>query len=243
MLREYAQKWADRRDFQTLTTALGPLLDPSRPECPHIRKPSAGWAGYIHGASVIFGWYISQGDLVTVLSQPPPQRFHPSGLTYYQTVEEPIIKGRLGNKAVGRIVVIHPTVGGKAEDFQYGMWPHDELSLWTTKFGIPQIVIYWRAVKGEKDQRRMQALKTPIESKTAPKAKATTENTERSQPKTLRKSKKKRKKKKRKNEKGCTGSESIAEHLAPSNGAGKSKLPAVIPATHKKEKAENKKKA
>lgn len=159
MLREYAQKWADRRDFQTLTTALGPLLDPSRPECPHIRKPSAGWAGYIHGASVIFGWYISQGDLVTVLSQPPPQRFHPSGLTYYQTVEEPIIKGRLGNKAAGRIVVIHPTVGGKAEDFQYEMWPHDELSLWTTKFGIPQIVIYWRAVKGEKDQRRMQALK------------------------------------------------------------------------------------
>ncbi|KAJ0135270.1 Uncharacterized protein HZ326_21694 [Fusarium oxysporum f. sp. albedinis] len=213
MLREYAQKWADRRDFQTLTTALGPLLDPSRPECPHIRKPSAGWAGYIHGASVIFAWYISQGDLVTVLSQPPPQRFHPSGLTYYQTVEEPIIKGRLGNKAVGRIVVIHPTVGGKAEDFP----------------------ILFQYLTSESQ--------TPIESKTAPKAKATTENTERSQPKTLRKGKKKRKKKKRKNEKGCTGSESIAEHLAPSNGAGKSKLPAVIPATNRKKKAENKKKA
>lgn len=159
MLREYAQKWADRHDYQTLTTALGPLLDPSHPDFPHHQRPSAGWVGYMHGASVIFAWYISQGDLVTVLSQPPPQRFHPSGLTYYQTVEEPIIKGRWGDRPVGKIVVIHPTVGGKAQEFKYEMWPHDELSLWTMYFGIPQIVIYWRAIKEEKDLKHIQVLK------------------------------------------------------------------------------------
>lgn len=103
MDRAQAQRWADSRNLQTLTTALGPLLDPSDPDCPHGPKSSAGWARYIHGASVIFAWYISQGDLVTVLSQPPPQRFHPSGRTYYQTIEEPIIKGRLCNKPVNKI--------------------------------------------------------------------------------------------------------------------------------------------
>jgi hypothetical protein len=113
----------------------------------------------MHGASVIFAWFISQGDLVTVVSQPPPQRFHPSGLTYYQTVEEPIIKGRFCNKPVGKIVVIHPTVGGKAEDFPYELWPCDELFLWTTNFVTPKHVTHWRAVKKEKALRHIQVLK------------------------------------------------------------------------------------
>ncbi|KAH7000957.1 hypothetical protein EDB80DRAFT_647862 [Ilyonectria destructans] len=152
MLRKTAQRWADERDFQTLTTALGPLLNPSHPDCPHDRKSSGGWAKYIHGASVLFAWYISQTDLVTVLSQPPPQRFHPSGQTFYQMVEEPIIKGKLGNRAVSKIVVVHPTIGGAA-DFTYEMWPHDEPSLWTMNFGIPDIVIYWRQVKAKKPQQ------------------------------------------------------------------------------------------
>ncbi|KAH7131724.1 hypothetical protein B0J13DRAFT_508831 [Dactylonectria estremocensis] len=159
MERKKAQKWADKRNFQTLTTALGPLLDPSHPDCPHHPKPSVGWKKYIHGASVIFAWYISQGDLVTVLSQPPPQRFHPSGRTYYQMVEEPIVKGKMDNKPVEKIVVVHPTVGGKAEEFKYEMWPHDEFSLWTKNFGIQEIVIYWRKVKGEKKQQITKVLK------------------------------------------------------------------------------------
>lgn len=155
MLRATAQRWADERDFQTLTTALGPLLDPSHPDCPHGRKPSAR---YLHGASVLFAWYISQADLVTVLSQPPPQRFHPSGQTFYQTVEEPIIKGKLGNRAVRKIVVVHPTVGGAA-DFTYEMWPHDEPSLWTMNSRMPDIVIYWRQVKAKKPQQNSSITK------------------------------------------------------------------------------------
>ncbi|EEU34845.1 uncharacterized protein NECHADRAFT_88435 [Fusarium vanettenii 77-13-4] len=75
------------------------------------------WKGYIHRASVIFAWFISQADSVTVLSQPPPQRFHPSGRTFYQTVEEPIIQ------------VMHLTMGGKAEDFRYEIWPSDKSPL------------------------------------------------------------------------------------------------------------------
>ncbi|RSL97958.1 hypothetical protein CEP52_010622 [Fusarium oligoseptatum] len=153
MHRAQAQGWADKRKLQTLTTALGPLLDPSSPDCPHHPKSPSGWIRYIHGASVIFAWYISQGDTVTVLSQPPPQRFHPSGKTYYQTVEEPIIQGRMGNKPVKKIIVVHPSVGGKAEDFKYEMWPQDEVYVWTKAFGTRKIVIHWRPVQGEKSTK------------------------------------------------------------------------------------------
>ncbi|KAF5257759.1 hypothetical protein FOXYS1_11697 [Fusarium oxysporum] len=105
MLREHAQQWADAHGFQTLTTALGPLLyhgDPS----PQTQAPPR----YIHGASIIFAWFVSQGDLVTVLSHPPPLLFHPSGQTFYQLYEEPIIKGKMGNRPVGRIDTAHPVI-------------------------------------------------------------------------------------------------------------------------------------
>ncbi|EWZ79498.1 hypothetical protein FOWG_16403 [Fusarium oxysporum f. sp. lycopersici MN25] len=105
MLREHAQQWADAHGFQTLTTALGPLLyhgDPS----PQTQAPPR----YIHGASIIFAWFVSQGDLVTVLSHPPPLLFHPSGQTFYQLYEEPIIKGKEGDRPVGRIDTAHPVI-------------------------------------------------------------------------------------------------------------------------------------
>ncbi|KAM0282076.1 hypothetical protein ACHAPQ_009722, partial [Fusarium lateritium] len=146
MLRETAQKWADAHDFQTLTTSLGPLLHPGDPDCPHGHKSQNQWSKYFHGASIVFAWFISQGDLVTVLSQPPPQRFHPSGQSFYQLYEEPIIKGKLGNRPVKRIVVAHPTIK-LAINFTYEMWPDDKPSLWTEAFGMPDIVIYWRKVK------------------------------------------------------------------------------------------------
>jgi hypothetical protein len=153
MTREKAQRWADKHNLQTLTTALGPLLSPSHPHFSFHLKPFTGWKGYIHGASVLFAWYISQADSVTVLSQPPPQRFHPSGRTFYQTVEEPIIQGKMENRHVKKITVVHPTVGGKAEDFRYEMWPSDKSPLWTKKFGRRDTGICWRAVKGQKKQQ------------------------------------------------------------------------------------------
>ncbi|EFY85946.1 hypothetical protein MAC_08029 [Metarhizium acridum CQMa 102] len=93
--REVAQGWADKHHLQTLTTVMGPLMDIHDPRCPRRHKGHDAWSAYVHGASVLFAWYIAGGDIVTVLSQPPPQRFNPTGEAYYQTVEEPIITGKL----------------------------------------------------------------------------------------------------------------------------------------------------
>jgi hypothetical protein len=62
--------------------------------------------------------YISRGEKVTVISPPPPERFHPSGQTNYQAIEEPIVKGMLGTSAISRIKMVHLTVKG-AENFYY----------------------------------------------------------------------------------------------------------------------------
>ncbi len=157
MHREVAQEWADKHGFQTLTTAMGPLMDPNSPKCPKATKGHKSWPKYVHGASVVFACYISEGDIATVLSQPPPQRFHPSGRTYYQMIEEPILKGKYGNRPVRKIVVVHPTVG-KAAEFTYELWPHDEPSLWTASFGIPDTVRYWRQVKLPRKESKVNAL-------------------------------------------------------------------------------------
>ncbi|KAG5809071.1 hypothetical protein H9Q74_009278 [Fusarium xylarioides] len=141
MLREHAQQWADTHGLQTLTTALGPLLyrgDPSHQTQVRSR--------YIHGASIIFAWFVSQGDLVTVLSHPPPLFFHPSGQTFYQLYEEPIIKGKMGNRPVGRIHTAHPAVE-IASDFIYQLWPCDISWFWIKIFGIPDIEFRWRQTK------------------------------------------------------------------------------------------------
>ncbi|KAF5544679.1 major facilitator superfamily transporter [Fusarium phyllophilum] len=144
MFREQAQKWADAHELQTLTTALGPLLyrgDPS----PQTQAP----ASYIHGASIIFAWFVSQGDSVTVLSHPPPLFFHPSGQTFYQLYEEPIIKGNMGNRPVGRIDTAHPFIE-TAIDFIYQIWPYDNSSLWKKTFGNQDIDLPWRQTKTHK---------------------------------------------------------------------------------------------
>jgi hypothetical protein len=89
---------------------------------------------YVKGASAIFAWYISRGERVTVLLPPPPERFHPSGQTNYQEIEEPIVKGILGTSAVSRIEMVHPTVKG-AENIYYQIWPVDNTITWTARFG------------------------------------------------------------------------------------------------------------
>ncbi|EWG54969.1 hypothetical protein FVEG_17437 [Fusarium verticillioides 7600] len=141
MLREQAQQWADAHGLQTLTTALGPLLYHGDPSPQTQARPR-----FIHGASIIFAWFISQGDLVTVLSHPPPLFFHPSGQTFYQLYEEPIIKGKMGNRPVGRIHTAHPAVE-IATDFIYQLWPCDISWFWIKIFGIPDIEFRWRQTK------------------------------------------------------------------------------------------------
>lgn len=149
MLREQAQIWADERDMQTLTTAMGPLMDTRTPICLYSQKSPNAWSKYIHGASAVFAWHIAKGDIVTVLCPPPPQRFHPSGLAYYQTIEEPILRAAIGDGAALRIELVHPLVHG-AEDFRYQFLPSDEIETWTAAHGTTTCrVCTWRKVKGD----------------------------------------------------------------------------------------------
>ncbi|KAH8177917.1 hypothetical protein LIA77_02999 [Sarocladium implicatum] len=149
LTRETSQAWANAENLQTLTTAMGPLMNTDDPACPRSRMNDKQWTRYIHGASALFALKISRGNTVTVLTQPPPERFHPSGLTSFQGIEEPIIKGRLGNRPVRRIKVAHPTVSG-AGGRSYELWPRDSSATWISTFGLSTIQITWRAVSTKK---------------------------------------------------------------------------------------------
>lgn len=152
MLREQAQTWADERNLQTLTTAMGPLMDPRTPTCPYSRMSSPAWSRYVHGASAVFAWHIAKGEVVTVLCPPPPQRFHPSGRAYYQTIEEPILRAAITDGATLRIDLVHPRVHG-AEDYRYQFLPHDEMDAWVAIYGTTDCrKCAWRMIKGYQPQ-------------------------------------------------------------------------------------------
>ncbi len=146
--RGLAQKWADNHDMQTLTTAMGPLMDSSHDSCLQSSKSADAWGKYMKGASTIFAWHISRGERVTVLLPPPPNRFNPFGASTYQTIEEPILKGVFGHCGVSRIDAAHPTVRG-AENFIYQLWPVDEIFSWLAKYhGLPARLPRWRRPSG-----------------------------------------------------------------------------------------------
>ena len=84
MLQPIAQKWTDDRGMQTLTTAMGPLKNRKHSTCRRIGRSDTQWSNYMKGASVLFAYYITRGETVTLLCPPPPSRFHPSGWTNYQ---------------------------------------------------------------------------------------------------------------------------------------------------------------
>lgn len=145
--REEVQHWADAHGLQTLTTAMGPLMNTDDPLCPKEKKSKQQWSKYIKGASVIFAWYIAKGEKVTVLSPPPPQRFNPSGMTTYQAIEEPILKWAIAGGANLRIEMVHPTVKG-AEDFAYEVWPVNQTATWVAAFGLKNLQKRpWRSTK------------------------------------------------------------------------------------------------
>ncbi|OAQ62735.1 hypothetical protein VFPPC_11208 [Pochonia chlamydosporia 170] len=166
MYRKDAQEWADKHGMQTLTTAMGPLMDTSDSLCPRQNKSYAAWSRYIHGASAVFSWYIAGGDLVTVLSQPPPQRFNPTGEAYYQTIEEPIIMGKLCNRHVGHIRVVHPCIK-EAQDFTYEMWPEDHSSSWINLYGRKPWRYNWRSTTLTESMRRLKVRKVAIHTDSA----------------------------------------------------------------------------
>ena len=195
--RDEAQHWADKHGMQTLTTAMGALMDPSHPLCLRKKKSKEAWSKYMKGASAIFAWYISRGEKVTVLSPPPPERFHPSGQTNYQTIEEPIVKGLIGANAVSQIEMVHPSVKG-AEDIFYQIWPVDNTTTWTAIFGEPKGQKQrWRMVKTMKDLSNqlggIEITKAHQEAKER-EEKGQEKSKEKAKPKQSRKSKKQEKK-------------------------------------------------
>lgn len=139
------------------------------------KKTAHSWSEYIHGASAIFAWHIARGETVTVLSPPPPDRFNPSGSTYYQLIEQPIIKGAIDNVSVDRICLVHPMVK-RAEGFSYQFWPDDNMLTWIKQFGLRPGPRKWRATgkrKGKLEIKNMlglhdDPLHSPITSKSSP---------------------------------------------------------------------------
>ncbi len=98
------------------------------------------------GNAPIFAHYAVQGQIITVLSPSPPDRFHPSGWRNFQIIEEPILKGQFGGSSVGRIDLVYPGVPG-VEDFRYELWPTDRAALWMEKFRkVPVKKVAWRQV-------------------------------------------------------------------------------------------------
>ncbi|KAK1990923.1 hypothetical protein LX36DRAFT_545347, partial [Colletotrichum falcatum] len=124
---------ANKCGMQTLRVAMGPLMDSSNPSCLKSQKSPNAWSKYIKGASLIFAWRISQGEVATIMTPPPPDCFHPSEMTNLQDIELPVLRGCLGNRPVGRIFLWHPTVKG-AESFRYQIWPVDHTCSWYDKF-------------------------------------------------------------------------------------------------------------
>lgn len=163
MTRERAQKWADCHGMQTLTTVMGEYMNTKSQLCPQKKKTHAAWINYIHGASALFAIRISQGELVTILSNPPPQRFHPEGNTSFQCIEGPIVTGVLGNRAVTRIEIVHPTVAA-AYNFEYQIWPEDHAHTWLDIYGASPSQVHWRQVK-------QRASLQPLQPATADRAK------------------------------------------------------------------------
>jgi hypothetical protein len=209
MLRGQAQKWADHYNMQTLTTAMGPLMDEKSSLCPRRKKSDKAWSKYIHGASAIFAWHIAKSDRVTVLCPPPPQRFHPSGLSFFQTIEEPILRAAISKGAVLRIDLVHPLVK-EAENFRYQLWPQDETEVWVAAYGTGLCYkCAWRMVKGgsrtvyTNEALQLQISKPPAkmceqeQKKTATTAAITSTITSKATPRKSKKSKKKKKKKKK----------------------------------------------
>ena len=83
---EEAQKWARGKHMQTLSITMGPLGKGG--EAPQLEgEGKKSRTRYMRGASALFAWYITAGEVVTVLCPPPPQRFNPGGGTNFQLVE------------------------------------------------------------------------------------------------------------------------------------------------------------
>ncbi|KAI5362549.1 hypothetical protein Slin15195_G062050 [Septoria linicola] len=128
--RDCVQDWADDRNLQTLTTAMGPSMNKDSPLCKRRSKSPGEWTRYVMGASALFAECLPKGHIVTLITRPPPQRFNPSGCSTYQQLEQPALQRDVSGLAVSSIEIVHFTVEG-AQNSAYQYWPEDQEVRWT----------------------------------------------------------------------------------------------------------------
>jgi len=135
---------------------MGPLMDPLDGRCQRSSKGPNSWRKYVKGASIIFSLYASGAGTVTVLTIPPPLQLVDlrPGCTFL-SLEEPILKGKLGGLHDVKIKFVHPMVEG-AEDFAYQVWPTDRTKEWTERFGA--VIVTFKHWGGRRLQTKNAAL-------------------------------------------------------------------------------------
>ena len=69
--RSLVQRWADQKGLKTLTSAMGPLMDPQNPISPRHRLSEKKWSKYMKGASGRFAEYAccNRRAIVTVAAR------------------------------------------------------------------------------------------------------------------------------------------------------------------------------
>lgn len=126
-------EWAKRHSMQTLSIALGPLLEEGNPQYLKGGMTSARTQKFMRGAGALFTWYISLGGEVTIVCRPPPERFNPGLHTNFQQNELPILRTAIETSSLV-VYMVHPDVE-RATDDRYHVWPRNETHMWTDKYG------------------------------------------------------------------------------------------------------------
>lgn len=142
------EKWAKQHSMQTLSIALGPLLEEGNPQYLKAGMTPARTQKFMRGAGALFTWYISLGGEVTIVCRPPPERFNPGLHTNFQQNELPILRTAIETSSLV-VYMVHPDVE-RATDPPYQVWPHDETQMWIDKYGKdPYPRRPWRSVSKE----------------------------------------------------------------------------------------------
>ncbi|KAH6646314.1 hypothetical protein BKA67DRAFT_583848 [Truncatella angustata] len=127
------EQWARDHDMQTLTIALGPLAEPGHPKCLRANMPKSRVSTFMKGAGALFTWFITLGSEVTIICQPPPDRFNPKHGTNFQANELPILRRAIENASLD-VYMVHPDVKSAIE-YRYQVWPKNNTQTWIDKYG------------------------------------------------------------------------------------------------------------
>lgn len=126
--RDWVQKWAEKHEMTTLTSAMGPLMDLTDARCPRLQMARSrtgylDWSRYVKGASGIFSRYACTCGIVRVLTLPPAESWRLRTNSTYYTIEEPVLRGSKGHCRAFQINFVHLLADSEALEYQ--VWPED----------------------------------------------------------------------------------------------------------------------